>query len=115
MAKSNGTRARRSRGEGAITELPDGRFRGAVWLTRPDGATQRKYVRGRTRAEVTRKFEAIRTDAEAGYPDGTTSGAYLAEWIAAVKGRNLRPTTVAQYARHVSSYWTPTIGKVELS
>lgn len=114
MTKSNGTKARRSRGEGAITELSDGRFRGAVWLTRPDGTTQRKYVRGRTRAEVTRKFEAIRTDVEAGYPDGTTTGAYLAEWIAAVKGRNLRPTTVAQYARHVSSYWTPTIGRVEL-
>ena len=60
MAKSTGTKPRRSRGEGAITELPDGRFRGAIWLTHPDGTTHRKYVRGRTRAEVTRKFVAIR-------------------------------------------------------
>jgi hypothetical protein len=49
------SRARRSRGEGAITELPNGRFRGAIWLPDADGNQRRKFVRGRSRAEVSRK------------------------------------------------------------
>ena len=53
MPKSSATtRPRRSKGEGAITELPDGRFRGAICLDDPDGNTRRKYVRGRDRKSV---------------------------------------------------------------
>lgn len=115
MPKSTATSPpRRSRGEGAITPLEDGRFRGAIWLPRLDGTMVRKYVRGKTRAEVSRKFEALRKEATEGLPDGTTTGEYLAEWVKALSGRNLRPTTRRQYARHVESYWTPAIGRVEL-
>ena len=115
MAKSTGPKpARRSPGEGSVTELPDGRLRGAIWLPRLDGTMVRKYVRGRTRAEVSRKFDALRKDAVDGLPDGTTTGDYLAGWVKALDGRNLRPTTRRQYARHVESYWTPAIGKVDL-
>ncbi len=55
MPKSTGPRsARRSPGEGTITELradaanPDKvtGFRGAIWLPRLDGTMQRKWVRG---------------------------------------------------------------------
>ena len=74
----------------------------------------RKYVRGRTRAEVSRKFDALRQEAAEGLPDGTTTAKYLAGWVQALGGRNLRPTTRRQYARHVESYWTPAIGRVEL-
>lgn len=115
MSKDTATnRPRRSKGEGSITELPDGRYRGAIWLPRVDGTLVRKYVRGRTRAEVSRKFTDLRSAADDGLPDGTTTGEYLAAWVAALPGRNLRPTTRGQYARHIAQYWTPSIGKVEL-
>jgi integrase len=123
MPKDTAKGPRRSRGEGAITELhgdptrPDRvtGYRGAIWLTRLDGTRIRRFVRGRTRSEVSRKFDALRKEAADGLPDGTTTARYLASWVTALGGRNLRPTTRAQYARHVSQYWTPTIGRVELA
>jgi integrase len=85
-----------------------------VWLPRLDGTMHRKYVRGRTKAEVVRKFAELRKEAVDGLPDGTTTADYLAAWVRGLSGRNLRPTTRRQYARHIDQYWTPAIGRVEL-
>lgn len=115
MPKDTATgRTRRSRGDGAITELPDGRYRGALWVRRLDGTMVRKYARGASRAEVVRKFAKLREEAASGLTDGTTTGAYLTAWVEALAGRNLRPTTRRQYARHVVQYWIPEVGAVEL-
>ena len=46
----------------------------------------RKYVRGRTRAEVSRKFDALRQEAAEGLPDGTTTAKYLAGRVAGSRG-----------------------------
>jgi integrase len=109
------TRPRRSKGEGAITELRDGRFRGALWLPDADGNMRRKYVRGRSRAEVSRKFTDLREQAKGGFPDGTTTGAYLAKWILGDGRVGIRAATHREYARHVERYWTPLVGSVELT
>jgi integrase len=108
-------RPRRSKGEGAITELRDGRFRGAIWLPDPAGNMRRKFVRGRSRAEVSRKFVELREQAKAGFPDGTTTGAYLAKWTLGDGRVGIRAATHREYVRHVERYWTPLIGSVELT
>jgi integrase len=108
MAKSTGrTPRRRSRGEGAIIETADGRLRGRILLPHPDGTrTVTRWVSGRTRAEVTRKLDALRKEAGAGFPTGEATGDYLARWIVAVRPR-LRAATHREYARHVAIYWRP--------
>lgn len=107
MGKST---ARRSRGEGAVYPTKDGRVRGSILLPHPDGnRTVRRYVSGRTRAEVVRKLDALRREAEAGFPSGETLGAYLARWIVAVKPR-LRAATWREYQRHCRTYWQPLAG-----
>ena len=98
---------RRSAGEGAIYETTDGRLRGSIVLPHPDGDRSiRRYVSGRTRAEVVRKFDDLRREAEAGFPTGQTTGDYLARWIVAVRPR-LRAGTWTAYNRHVGQYWRP--------
>lgn len=115
MSKDTATsRPRRSKGEGSITELEDGRFRGAIWLPDPDGNARRKYVRGRTRAEVSRKFTELREQAKGGYPDGTTTGAFLTRWVETMRPE-VRAATHREYARHVRQYWIPIVGSIELT
>ena len=105
---------RRSRGEGAIYSTTDGRLRGSILLPHPDGNRSiRRYVSGRTRAEIVRKFDDLRKEAEAGYPTGQTTGDYLARWIVRVKP-HVRPSTHTEYARHVADYWRP-LAAVELT
>jgi integrase len=102
---SQSTKAsRRSAGEGAIYETADGRLRGSILLPLPDGTEKRVYVSGKTRAEITRKFDAKRKDSESGAVTGENLGAYLARWTEACRPR-LRPSTHVEYARHVSQYW----------
>jgi integrase len=74
----------------------------------------RKYVRGRSRAEISRKFAELREQAKGGFPDGTTTGDFLTRWADGVRSE-VRPATHREYARHVEQYWKPTIGKVELT
>lgn len=116
MPKSTGPRRpRRSRGEGMIYEAPDGRVRGSLLLPHPDGTKSvRRWVSGRTRAEVVRKLDDLRKASEVGYPTGEATAAYLARWIVTVRPR-LRAATHREYARHVTAYWTPLIGPVELA
>jgi len=116
MPKSTAPKpSRRSRGEGAIYATPDGRLRGALSLPHPDGTRSvRRYVSGRTRAEVVRKLGELRKASADGFLTGETTGAYLARWIVTVRPR-LRAATHQEYARHVANYWTPLLGSVELA
>lgn len=112
MAKST---ARRSKGEGAIWKAADGRIRGSLVLPHPDGVrTVRRFVSARTRAEVSRKLEALRQQAAAGGPTAESLGAYLQRWLVAVKP-HLRPATWGSYAQHVRDYWTPGLGAIALT
>lgn len=114
MPKSTGGPGRRSRGEGSVYPTADGRLRGAVVLAHPDGErTVRRYVSGRTRAEVVRRMAELRAAAAGGFPTGETTGEYLARWVEAVRP-GLRPSTHREYARHAAVYWAP-LARVELA
>lgn len=108
MVKSTARRtSRRSAGEGAIIETADGRLRGRAILPHPDGTrTVRRYVSGRTRAEVVRKLDDLKRESAGGFATGQTIGDYLSHWIVAVRPR-IRESTHREYARHVTSYWAP--------
>lgn len=111
MAQSTtSTKPRRSRGEGAIYPTADGRLRGSIVLPHPDGTRSvRRYVSGRTRADVVRKLDELRKEGAGGFATGETTGAYLGRWIVTVRPR-IRAATHREYARHVSAYWSTLAG-----
>ena len=99
--------ARRSRGEGAIYETADGRVRGSLTLPHPVGTRAvRRYVSGRTRADVARALDELRREAAGRLSSGETTGAYLERWIVTIEAK-LRASTHREYARHVARYWSP--------
>lgn len=115
MAESTARRQRRSRGEGAIYPTADGRLRGSIVLPHPDGTRSvRRYVSGRTRADVVRKLDELRREGAAGFATGETTGDYLARWITSVRPR-LRAATHREYSRHIAGYWTPAVGRIALT
>ncbi len=101
---------RRSAGEGAIYTTKDGRLRGSIVLPHPDGdRSVRRYVSGRTRADVVRRLEALRKEGAGGFATGESTGDYLAGWIVRVRAR-LRAATHREYSRHVATYWSALAG-----
>jgi len=60
-----GKRPRRSAGEGAIYETADGRVRGSILVTLPNGLQKRVFVSGKTRTDVSRKLDAKRKESTA--------------------------------------------------
>jgi integrase len=106
MTKATSAKPRRSAGEGAIYTTADGRIRGQIVLPHPDGARSvRRYVTGKSRADVVRRLDELRKEGAGGFATGETTGTYLARWIVSVQPR-LRAATHREYARHVSSYWS---------
>ncbi|MFD0529614.1 hypothetical protein ACFQ1I_26655 [Kitasatospora arboriphila] len=56
---------KRSNGEGSIYPRKQGGFAAYVWVTKPDGTRDRKYVYGKTRAEVHEKWLKLHSAAKA--------------------------------------------------
>jgi integrase len=102
---------KRGNGEGSIYPRGNG-FAAYAWVTTPTGKRARKYVYGKTRAEVHDKWIKLHTAAKAG-PVATSSPTleqYLAYWITEVVERNLKPLTAATYETAVRLYIVPFIG-----
>lgn len=105
--KATKDRPKRANGEGSIYPIAGGKQRGAVTITNPiTGETKRRYVTGKTRAEVVRGMDKIRAEAAGGTAGTMTVGEYLAAWLAAVSPQ-LRPATIRGYRLHIETHWKP--------
>lgn len=118
MAKSTSPGARRrSAGEGSVYEN-DGRWRGAVTWTEPDGTRRRRTVTGRTSAEARDRLDNLRRDLRLGTlaPAGPalTVADYLAGWIERHRTR-VRPATWRTSEMHVRCYLAPALGRFSLA
>ncbi len=93
-----------------------GRWRGALVVTDPrTGHRIRRVVSGRSKAEATRRLEALKASAASGtVPTDQTVGAFLTGWLEAVRP-TIRPSTFRGYSSHVRTYWAPAIGTVPLA
>ncbi|MGP3999596.1 site-specific integrase [Streptomyces sp. 8N706] len=106
---------KRGNGEGSIYPYKNG-FAAYAWVTKPDGKRARKYVYGKTRAEVHDKWIKLHTEAKIG-PVATsapTLAQYLTYWINEVVEPNLRPLTAATYETAVRLYIVPFLGPKRL-
>lgn len=94
-------KGRRGAGEGAIYKDASGRWRATVDLGGKDGKRQRKYLSGKTRAEVAEKPRSLRREQEDGVAIVTgakplTMEQWLTLWLDTIAARKVRPST-----------WTP--------
>ncbi|GAA2848056.1 site-specific integrase [Pseudonocardia halophobica] len=111
------TRTRRGNGEGTITKRADGRFAAALWVDQPDGTRGRKWIYGRTRAEVAGKLTEVAQKVNSGSVMPTRSptvAEFLDYWLREVVDPKLRPTTASRYRSVVVQYLRPGLGKHRL-
>src|SRR5438477_4906588 len=91
---------RRGNGEGSIYQLPDGRWRGSVFLGYREGRPHRKYVTRRTRAAVAADIRRLLEAQHQGQlvTTGTvTVGEWLATYLEQVARPKVRPRTLDRY------------------
>jgi integrase len=116
-AKPSAARGRRARkrgnGEGTIFKRADGRYTAGIFVNRPDGTRSRKWIYGRTRAEVAAALAGLAQRVEAGAVVPTRSpnlSEYLTYWLTDVITPSRRPTTVAKYRTAIELYLRPGLG-----
>lgn len=109
--------SRRGNGEGSIYQLPDGRWRGAVFLGYRNGKPYRKYVTRRTRAEVAAELGRL-LEAHRRGQLVTTGRITVREWFTTyleqVAKPKLRPRTFERYVSDVERHVLPALGRYRL-
>jgi integrase len=103
----------RGYGEGSIYKRADGRW--CAQATLPDAS--RKYIYGKTRAEVARKLTALQYDLTRGITPGDgrqTVQTWLETWLEMIKPPRLDPSTWQRYSEQVRLHITPALGAVKL-
>ncbi|MEY9841220.1 tyrosine-type recombinase/integrase [Streptacidiphilus sp. EB103A] len=110
--------ARRANGEGTIAKRADGRYVAAAYVFCPDGTRTRKWVYGKTRAEVADKLTEMQEKTRQGIPAVTSNMAlskYLDYWIGTVAPNRYKAKTLASYEGVVRVYLIPALGKRPLN
>jgi len=117
MTESTDHRGRgRANGEGSIYETADGRLRGSIAWIDGHGTRQRRYVSGRTRAEIRTAIGKIRSELDQGVAPTAagTVAMFLAEWLTASRQR-IRASTWRQYDLSTRLYLVPELGRILLA
>ena len=103
---------KRGNGEGSVYRRGDGRVVGEY----VDANGKRRYVSGKTKAEVHRKLRGLLADRDEGIAydsENLTVGAYLERWLQATKG-TVRQRTWERHEQVVRLHLRPTLGNVRL-
>ena len=112
-------RGKRGNGEGAIYQDADGRWRSVVDLGWQDGKRRRKYLSGRTRADVAQKLRAALEARDAGRDllgesRAPTVEVWLEYWLEQIVVRRVRPSTLDTYRGYVRNRIAPNLGRHRL-
>ena len=95
---------RRGKGEGSITQLPDGRWQARIDLGYVNGKRKRKSLYGKTREEVAKKLTRALADHQRGLPlpdERLTVEQFLHRWLEEVACPSVRPRTYEIGRAHV--------------
>ncbi len=105
---------RRGNGEGSIYRRSDGKWCATLAIGYDqNGKRKRRYLYGRTKAEVLDKLGGLQSDARAGTlaePSRVTVGDYCRDYVENVARQRVRATTLANYRRLVRLHISPHIG-----
>jgi integrase len=100
-------------GEGSLYKDPRGMWRAALSL---EGG-KRKYLSGKTRAEVAAKLAAAIRDRDRGIvptPERQTVGQFLTAWLDVARP-TIKPRTATRYSEYVRNHAIPALGKISLA
>lgn len=107
---------RRGHNEGSIYQRKDGLWVASVSLGMVNGKRKRKYIYGKSRAEVNRERIKLQNEHQRGVPiqtAGTTMAAFLDQWLTTIKP-SIRPKTYKSYESIVRLHLAPAIGRVRI-
>ncbi len=108
---------KRGNSEGSIYKTKSGLWR-ASYTVHTAAGVKRRYLSGKTRAEVSEKLTKAMADRDGGlvFDAGTlTVGEYLDRWLTDSVRDTVRQSTYASYGRMVKNHLKPGIGGVRLS
>src|ERR687885_848735 len=112
--------AKKGNGEGSIYEHKrDGRrvgYRGAYWVHTAEGP-KRRYVSGKTRAEVNQKLTKAMVERDGGLvfdAGALTLGEYLKKWLSSSVRDTVRIRTFERYEQICRVHLIPALGPVKL-
>ena len=111
-------RRRRGHNEGSIFQRKDGRWVGVVDFGWEMGKRKRKYIYGRTRAEIQERFtSALRSRQQDVEPVGEreTVGRFLDRWLQDRVRATVRPRTFQSYSYLVEKHLGPGLGHIRLA
>jgi integrase len=106
------SKKRREKGEGSVNRRKDGRCVGEY----EDANGKRRYVSGKTKAEVRAKLRTLLADTDEGVAydsENLAMGGYLDRWLGALEG-SVRDRTWQRYGEVVRLHLKPTLGSVKL-
>ena len=108
--------ATRSKGDGSIYKLADGRWRGSIEAGYTATGRKRRTVTGKTRAAVVTRLGKLRAEMEAGVMAGdVTVGDWLDHWLDDIcTERGLKPSTLYGYRSYTTEWIKPTVGRIKL-
>lgn len=108
---------RRPRGEGSVYEVKsEGRWRGSVSVTEPDGRRRRLVVSGETSEEARAKLAEAKKAVDSGARElhgRLTVNGYLKGWLAGHHGQVRASTWLARQG-HIKNYIEPAIGRITI-
>jgi integrase len=111
-------RRRRGRGEGSISQRPDGLWEGKISLGYDgNGKRNRRTVYAKTKGEVQKKLRKIQGDFDLGQladPTNVTVQGWLLNWLENTVKVNTSPTTYARYEQLVRLHVIPHLGALKM-
>lgn len=109
-------RGKRAPGQGTVVQRGDGRWMAATFVLDDEGKPKRRFLYGKTQAEVVAKLDAARERTRKGVPvpaERETLKAFLTRWVEARS--NIRPRTRASYKWLIEKHIVPELGAVKLA
>ncbi|HZT66039.1 MAG TPA: site-specific integrase [Acidimicrobiales bacterium] len=109
---------RRGAGDGGVRLRPDGRWEATVEIGALGGRRRRKYVYGRTRADVVANLRSAQANVDAGLPlidERTRLGTFLDLWLEEVVRPTRQQATFHGYEANVRLHIKPVLGHVPLA
>ncbi|MFJ6139279.1 tyrosine-type recombinase/integrase [Kitasatospora sp. NPDC092286] len=106
---------RQPNGGSSIYQDKDGKWHGRVTVgVKDDGTPDRRHVRGKTRAEVTKKVRELERKRDDGNVQKAgkkwTVAAWLTHWVENIAALHVRPNTLAGYRVAVNVHLIPGVG-----
>ncbi|MFC4456098.1 hypothetical protein [Deinococcus sonorensis] len=115
--------AKRANGEGTLSRRKDksgktiGWRAGVVVGYKPDGTADRRWVSGKTQAEVQEKLRGLQADLHTGMvadTEGLTVSAFLDRWLEHKERTTPKQNTLRSYRDTARLYLKPTLGQKKL-